>query len=258
MYTNSIKLNPRISIAGALLITAAFAGQSTTRAADAPKGWESVAAAGATLTRGNSQNFLATASFDTVRKLTADELRFGIGGGYGKTTRTPGAPNTDLKTADYLKGYGQWNHLFSERLYSGVRLSVDHDDISDLNYRVTLSPLAGYYIIKKPNTLLSVEAGPSLITEKQGGVDKTYMAARVAEHYEYKFWTDAKIWQSAEWLPQVDDIDNWILNFEAGVSAPIAKGFEVRLLLQDNYDNIPAAGRLKNDLKVVAGVGYKF
>jgi hypothetical protein len=253
------KLIPSLAGIG-VFATIAGAGIAT-QAANAPPqtGWESVAAAGATLSRGNSQNFLATVSLDTVRKWTSDEMRFGASGGYGKTTQhNPGAPNTEFKNTDYLKGYGQWNHLFTERLYSGLRLAVEHDDIADLDYRVTLSPLAGYYIIKKSNTSLSVEAGPSLITEKQGGEDRTYCAARLAERYEYKFANDARIWQTAEWMPQVDDFDNWILNFEAGVAAPLAKGLDVRLVVQDTYDNQPAAGRLKNDLKLIAGIGYKF
>jgi len=259
---NQVRRSTIAKIAAGVGVAAISSGPGVLlQAADAPPqtGWESVAAAGATLTRGNSQNFLGTISIDTVRKWPSDELRFGGSAGYGKTTeRNSGGTETELKTQDYLKGYGQWNHLFTERIYAGLRLSIEHDDIADLDYRVTVSPLAGYYFFKKSNTFLSVEAGPSLIHEKQGGVTHTYLAARVGERYEYKFANESKIWQTAEWLPQVDDFDNWILNFEAGISAPISKGFDVRLLVQDSYDNQPAAGRLKNDLKLIAGLGYKF
>jgi putative salt-induced outer membrane protein YdiY len=182
-----------------------------------------------------------------------------VSGGYGKSTeRNPGGPSTEVKNTDYLKGYGQWNHLLTERFYVGLRLAAEHDDIADLDYRVTISPLAGYYIIKKTNTTLAVEAGPSLVIEKQGGDEKTYAAARLAERYEYKFPNDARIWQSVEWLPQVDDFDNWVMNAELGVSAPLVKGLDVRVLVQDTYDREPAPGRLKNDLKLIAGIGYKF
>jgi len=118
--------------------------------------------------------------------------------------------------------------------------------------------MAGYYLIKETNTSLSVEAGPSFVYQKLAGVESTYMGARVAERFEHKFETGAKIWESAEWIPQVDKVENWILNLEAGVSAPITKSLDARLVVQDSYNNRPADDRLKNDLKLMAGIGYKF
>jgi len=47
------------------------------------------------------------------------------------------------------------------------------------------------------------------------------------------------------------------INVEVGVSAPITKSLDVRLTAFDAYDNRPAAGRLPNDLKVMAGIGFK-
>jgi hypothetical protein len=32
----------------------------------------------------------------------------------------------------------------------------------------------------------------------------------------------------------------------------------LRSALQDSYNNIPAAGRLKNDLKLITSLAYKF
>lgn len=133
-----------------------------------------------------------------------------------------------------------------------------HDDIADLDYRLTLSPLVGYYFIKTPATFLSGEVGPSFIHEKQGGHEMSYVGARVGQRFEHKFKNGAKLWETLEWIPQVDDVENWILNLEAGVSAPLAKGLDLRVVLQDTYDNQPAAGRLKNDLKLIAGIGYRF
>jgi putative salt-induced outer membrane protein YdiY len=223
------------------------------------KKWESVAAIGITLSRGNSQNFMATGTINSSRKWEKDELLLGGSAGYGETTtRNPGQPSETSKTDDYIKGFSQWNHLITERFYAGLRFSAEHDDIADLDYRFTLSPLVGYYFIKTTNAFLSGEIGPSGIYEKQGGREDTYVALRLAERGEYKFKSGAKIWESVEWLPQIDDFENWILNAELGISAPISKALDVRLVLQDTYDNRPASGRLKNDLKLIAGIGYKF
>jgi hypothetical protein len=211
------------------------------------------------LTSGNSKSFLATVSLDTKRKWEKDEALFGGAAGYGEnTTKNALGGETTTKTQDYLRGYGQWNHLFTERFYAGLRVEGLHDSIADINYRFTISPLAGYYFIKQTNMFLAGEAGPSYVYQQLGGRTESYLALRLAERFEKKFSGGAKIWESLEFLPQIDKFDNWILNAEAGVSAPITKGLDARLLVQDTYNNRPAAGRLKNDLKLLAGLGLKF
>ncbi len=227
---------------------------STTAAADAPpeppKKWESVAALGLSLTRGNTDNLLFNASINTTRKWERDELLLGASGGYGETS--------DVKTEDYVKGFGQWNHLFTERWYGGLRLDAMRDEIADVDYRFTVSPLIGYYFIKQTNVVLAAEVGPSLVHERQGGEEDTYFAARIGQRFEYKWKSGAKLWESVEFIPQVDDFDNWILNAEIGISAPITKALDIRLVAQDTYDNEPAPGREENDFKLIAGVGYRF
>ncbi len=225
----------------------------------APK-WESIAAADISLTRGNSSDFLGTFSLNTKKKWTSDEVLLGGAAGYGET-HPKGKDETT--TQDYLKGFGQWNHLFTERIYGGLRLEGLHDDIANVDYRFTVSPLAGYYLIKETNTFLAVEAGPSWVHERlfvAGGTDveRSYFALRFAERFEYKFEHGARIWETAELIPSVEHWADYIFNFEAGVSAPITKSLDVRLVVQDTYDNKPAPHRLKNDFKLGAGFGYRF
>jgi putative salt-induced outer membrane protein YdiY len=233
------------------------------------KGWETSANAGLALARGNTKSFLATAGINSTRKWSKEEVLLGASGGYGESTdvqRADGLPDETTKSADYLKGFGQWNHLFTERFYTGLRLDGVHDDIADVNYRFTLSPLIGYYFIKNPSTTLAAEIGPSFVYEDVGGEEDSYVGARLAERFEHKFKNGARVWQSAEIIPQVDDVENFIANFELGVEAPLSKKLSLRAVLQDTYDNQPAevtgaAGtksKLKNDLKLIAGLAYKF
>src|SRR5262245_7889873 len=117
---------------------AATLGSFPSRGADAPpppppKGWETVATAGVTLTRGNSDNFLASAGVNTVRKWSKDEALLGATAAYGNTKdQDTGEKNT---TEHYLKGYGQYNHLFTERFYGGIRIDGLYDKIAGVNYR---------------------------------------------------------------------------------------------------------------------------
>jgi len=225
-----------------------------------PKKWESVVTAGVTLTRGNSENFLATIAIGTKRKWTDDELLLGANAGYGdNTTKQADGTKVNTVTDSYAKGYAQWNHLFTERVYAGLRVTGDHDDIADLAYRVTVSPLAGYYFIKETNTFLAGEIGPSYVNEKYFNQDADdYIGLRLGERFEYKFIGGSKVWESVEYIPKIEDFGNFLVNAEIGISAPINKSLSMSLVLQDTYKSVPAAGKEKNDLKLIAGLSYNF
>lgn len=212
--------------------------------------WETSAAAGLTLTKGNSDTLLATISIVSLRKWERDEVSLGADGAYGETT--------GLKTTEAAHGFAQYNHLFSDRFYGYARADLLHDSIADVEYRLTVGPGVGYYFIKNPTTRLSLEGGPSLIWEKQGGREKTYLAGRLAERFEHKLSDHAKVWQSAEYLPQLDDLNNYLLIGEVGAEASLTQKFSLRAYLQHYYDNEPSPGRRKNDTKLVAALAYKF
>jgi hypothetical protein len=56
----------------------------------------------------------------------------------------------------------------------------------------------------------------------------------------------------------VDKFSNYIINGEIGVEAPLTKKLSEQAYIQDTYHSDPVAGRLKNDLKLVAALAYKF
>jgi len=122
----------------------------------------------------------------------------------------------------------------------------------------TLGPGAGYYLIKETNTFLAVEGGAGLETQKLGRKSDTFATVRFAERFEHKFSDKARVWQSVEFLPQIDKWDNHVVNFEIGLEAALTKSFSLKTYLDDTYQNQPAAGKQKNDVKLVAAVAYKF
>ncbi len=251
-----------IALAGIIGLTGADIMLKAEEAKPAPPPepkWESTVTAGATLTRGNSHTFLGTLSANTKRKWADNELLFGATAGYGESTVSTATGKEDHTTDSYIKGFGQWNHLFTTNFFAGLRAAGDHDDVAHLTYRATISPLAGYYFIRQPKTFLLAEIGPSYIKEKFFGEDEhNYLGLRMAERGEHKFASGAKIWESVEWLPKVEDFQNYLVNAEAGVSAPLNKALSVSVILQDTYKSVPAVGKLKNDLKLIAGLTYNF
>jgi len=247
--------------AGLLLSHPASAQDAKATEPEKKKGWESVASAGVTLTRGNSETFLGTVGVNSQRKWAKDEILLGASAGYGESKTRNAKPVEDVysKTDQYIKGFGQYNHLFTERFYGGIRLDGLSDNIAGIDYRFTVSPLAGYYLIKKPKTSLAVEAGPGFVFESLEGKDaEQYVALRFAERFEHKFSDRAKVWQTAEFLPRVENFGDYVFNFEIGASAAITKSVDLRVVFQDSYRSDPADGRKANDMKLIAGIGYRF
>lgn len=213
--------------------------------------WDSSLGLGLTLTRGNSDTVLATGNIQTHRKGMTDEISLGADGAYGE--------NNSVENVNSAHGFSQYNHLFSERFFGYLRAEALHDEIADLQYRITLSPGVGYYFLKQTNTSLAGEFGPAMIFERLGNEDNNFVTLRLAERFEHKFsGQNARVWQSAEILPQVDDFNNFIVNAEVGIEAAISKTVSLQTLLQDNFVNEPAPGRKQNDLRIVSGLKYKF
>lgn len=234
--------------------------QTVTNASVPKAKWQSMASAGLTLTRGNSDTLLATLAATTDRKTVQNEWRLGANLTYGRTKTTVNGVSTTTTTAQSLDGYIQYNQLFTDRFYGYARVEGFHDEVADIKYRVTLSPGAGYYFIKNKTTDLSAEVGPGYEFERLGSADLTFATLRVGERFHHKLSDRARVWETAEWLPQVDRLSNYTINAEVGIEADLTKdkNFTLRCYLDDSYNNEPALGRLKNDAKLVTAIAYKF
>jgi len=249
----------------AVAVASFVVGTAAVRAEDTEKPWERSAAVGMTYTTGNSDTLLFTGALKGQKIWATDELRLALTGAYGKD-------NNHEVNNETLDGNAQYNHLFTEHLYSAVLVDVLHDGIAALTYRLTVGPSAGYYIIKNDKTKFSGEVGGAYVQEKHESVrlsdgppvvsanDYTsrYFTLRVADHFEHKISDTSKVWQMTEWLPKVDDFSKYLLNTEVGIEAAMTKALALRLVGIHRYDSQPAQGRKNYDLSLVTSLAYKF
>lgn len=231
-------------------------------AAPEKKGWETIAGAGLTVQSGNSESVASTISLDTKKKWESDEALLGLSAGYGKSSSTG---NNRSRTTDFAKAYGQFNHLISDRAYFGLRIDGDHDGVADLAYRVRVSPLLGYYVVKNDTTSLSFDAGPSFVVEEREASPTTqrdrqeYFALRFGEKFEHKLSDTTKIWQTAEYIPAIKDWpDHDVINGEIGISTAINPKWDLVVKYQVTYDNGVKYGKETTDSRLIAQTSYKF
>jgi putative salt-induced outer membrane protein YdiY len=226
------------------------------RAGDAPTtNWNGNVAFGLSLARGNSDTFLMNASALAQRAWGQNELKFGVDGQYGLNNW---GQSNQTQSANSVHGFGDYKRLITERLYWDLNVDGTHDDIAQVRYRLIVGPAIGYYFIKSDTTKVNGEIGPSLIDERLGRDNKTYVTMRVTERAEHAFNKGSKIWEQVDYLPQVDDFNNYLVNSEVGAEAAMNTRLSLRVVAADKFNSMPAAGRKENDITLISALVFKY
>jgi putative salt-induced outer membrane protein YdiY len=214
-------------------------------------GFKHTMSLGATLTDGNSETLTANASWlSEGEKDQLGSVRLGLEGNYGETT----ADGVDETTVENAKAFANAKKTLSEKTFVYTDATVTHDEIAAVDYRAILSAGPGAYLMKDDAASLFVEVGPAYVWEEVDGVSDDYLSLRVAQRYDRALSETAKVWQSLEYLPEVDDFDAYLLNAEIGVEAALNARWNIRLVAQSKYNSTPAADLEKNDLSLIAGL----
>jgi len=210
---------------------------------------EASLALGVTVNDGNTDNSMLNLGFGLTKQPSDTQvLRLEADAAYGETSGSNSTENAKA-SLDY-------QYLVSERAYASFNTSIAYDDISGLDYRWIVAPGAGYYLMKEDHVFMTVEAGPAYVMEKKDGESDDFVALRLAERYERTMDSSAKFWQLLEYLPDVEDVDIYVLTAEIGVEAPVSEKLNIQLVVKNTYDSNPADGREKNDLSVIGALAY--
>ena len=209
---------------------------------------------GLTITEGNSETILGNVALESEGVFASgNSLRLGIEGNYGEST----VDDQKETTVENVRGSAKYQHQISKRWYAALNASALYDDIAEVDYRAILGPAIGGYLIRRDNLSLTAELGPSYLWEKVSDVTDDYLALRVAERLEYKLSDTARIWQAAEFLPQTDDFEDFLLNAEIGASAAMTTRMQLRVVLKLSHDSTPGPDLDKNDFTLISGLGIQ-
>ena len=251
----------------AMAVSASAAEKKADEAAAPKDGWTTALNAGLTMTDGNSETMAANVG------LTTEGVKDGLGSviagadfNYGESTVSSTATDpatgesvvteTEETTVENAKAFANVKKTLSPMMFAYLDGSVLYDDVALIDYRATLGPGLGFYLLKNDKRQLSLEAGPSYVWEKVDGASNDYLALRFAERYSCQATKTAKLVQSLEYVPEAEDFDNYLLAGEIGVEAALNDHLSLRVVLQDKYDSTPAPGAERNDLSLIAGLGF--
>ncbi len=244
----------KIALSGAIAMTVMV---SAVVAAEAEE-WDTSLAVGANLNQGNTDTMGVSAALTTARDYKKMEYRFGIEANYGENTTTAddGSENTD-KTAQNAKTYANIKRkLGTPYIYSDN--SILHDEIGGIDYRAIIGAGGGFYASDNDEDKLGIEAGLAYVAEEfESGENDDGLALRLAARHDHTFSETAKCWASVEYLPNMDDFGDYLLNAEIGTETVLNSTLSLRVVAQDRYDNEPPDGLEDNDLAVIAALVYK-
>jgi putative salt-induced outer membrane protein YdiY len=209
--------------------------------------WEVTGAAGIGLTRGNNDTLNISAQLLATYLEGSNEGLLGIDYAYGE--------DGSATTVNNLHGFAAYNRTLAGSFYGGLLAEGWYDEITNLDYRLSVMPTLGYYLIKNDSTLLAIEANVGYVWEDQDGT-RDYLAYRLGQRFSHKTASGVKITESISWMPEIDDSENWLLIAQAGIAVPVSDHWAVGVSGRYTVDNSPAAGLDKDDLAVLATISY--
>ena len=222
-----------------------------------PVKWTGSIRAAAGFSRGNSFTDTFSLQADAVRRSERVRKTLGAGYGYGRErSENTGEKNT---TKDDWFAYGKYDYYLNKKVYLYGLGRVEQDRVADLLVRVSPSVGVGYQWVERPTFNLHTEAGLGWQYERyENGETDDHYVARLAYHIDRTIWTRYSLFHDLEFLPSLEDIDNFNVNAKAGVRVSLTKKLFAEFKAVWKYDATPAPTASKNDVDYLLSLGYSF
>jgi putative salt-induced outer membrane protein YdiY len=217
--------------------------------------------------RGNTYQNSATVLANVNRRWEKD--RFNANFGYYYSETGPSKESME-KSTDRWELEGQHDHFWGVKFYSYENAKYEQDDIAGLDYRLRLGFGGGYQWLDGFESDLTgkwsfnQEIGTAWIKNsyvvQDPSADDSYATLRYAHHLKYfpKWNADIEGFHNLEYLPQVDDWENYLIKADVGFSTKIVMDFDLLCKIEWDYNSMPSVGRKSSDIRYIVGLGYKW
>ena len=217
--------------------------------------------------RGNTYENSATVLANVNRRWEKDRINGNFGYYYSETGTTE---ENKEKSTDRWEIEGQHDHFWSERFYVYENAKFEQDDIAGLDYRLRLGAGAGYQWLDGRNFdatgkwSFNQEVGAAWIKNSyvnaDPSADDSYATVRYAHHLKYfpKWNEKVEVFHNLEFLPQVDDWENYLIKADVGFTTKLVMDFNLLCKIEWDYNSMPSIGRKSSDMRYIIGLGYQW
>ncbi len=212
--------------------------------------WRRSLSLGIGTAQGNSETLRVDGEVNATKETDSNWFFLKGAGRYGESERE--------KDTENATGEAKYQRKLTERMYAATEANVFHDAIAELEYRVRGSLSLGRHFIRTERTVLSIEVGPGYVTEKKGGETEGFLAGRVAQHLEFLVTPSLQVWQTLEYVPNLEDSRVYFLNAEAGLETVLVGELSLKFTVESRYDSHPAEGKENHDLLTTTALKWAF
>jgi len=145
------------------------------------------------------------------------------------------------------------------------RLSVyaltnyDRNRFANIGRRFEEGAGLGYLLIDRPMHRLTTELGSQFVQQQNlDEVSDNFLAGRAAEVYRYTFRANSYFEERLEYLPNFEATEDYRMNAEASLVAPLSRHLALKLGYIVRFDNLPEPGVEKTDRFLTSGLQITF
>jgi putative salt-induced outer membrane protein YdiY len=240
----------------AVMVWMAGSGSAMAQTPAAPPplpGWTGSFGAGLAQTRGNSDTSTLNAAYKVKRdagtpflfKSTGLFIR-GSAEGELVTNRVLIDARADRKIGTYTSVFGQVQYL--------------SDEFKRIDYLVSPTVGVAQQLVKNARTSLAVDAGVGVVREQNPGLDtRTSGAVTAAQSFSQKLTATAEFTQRASALWKMDDFDDALYIFGAGVAANLTTATQMKVELLNTFKSKPPSAAVqRQDLALPVSFVYRY
>ncbi len=168
-----------------------------------------------------------------IRRITRWEFKQDLAAIYGKTD---GTETSNLWRTSLRGDYG-----FSSTLALYARTAFDRNKFAGVKSRFAEGLGLVARIAATDINQLNVEGGFELTQQDNlDGTSDSFSSLRAASTWKHMFSATAYFFQGIEFLPNLDDSDDYRINSETTVVAPLSSHVAMKASYQVRFDNLPS------------------
>jgi putative salt-induced outer membrane protein YdiY len=152
---------------------------------------------------------------------------------------------------------GDWKPAGRLSVYSLV--NYDRNRFADIGRRFEEGAGLGYTLIERPRHKLVTELGAQFVQQRNlEKVSDSFLAGRAAELYRYTFRENTYFEERVEFLPNLETNEDYRMNGEASLVAPLSRHLSLKLGYVVRFDNLPEPDVKKTDRFLTSGIQVAF
>jgi putative salt-induced outer membrane protein YdiY len=220
--------------------------------------WTGDISAGITSTHGNTKTEMISANVNLTKRTEKDRTQ--LSADYAKGEQEHPDTGETVTIEDWWRAKGKYDYFFSKKMYGYLDGRYEKDAVSELDRRVIIGAGGGYQWLESENMNFSTELGLASLYEKFDNQtdSNSELSIQLGYNFDKKLLKNIKFTHDLTYYPSIEQFSDYFLTSTAGIRADFTERIFVTFKAIFNFDETPAIGAHKTDVKYFLGVGYRF